>query len=291
MSKREEKTWTLIDIVNWGADYFNKKHIDSPRLTIELMLCKLLKMQRIDIYSNFDKPLRDNELTELRDMVKRRLKREPLQYILGTTNFFGIELDVDGGTLVPRPETELLVEEVLNYLDKNPSDRILDIGAGSGCISIALAKKHPESQVIGIDISDKAIETSRKNARKLKVNNIDFFKADILADDINEIMTNGQKYDLIVSNPPYIELDEYKKLEPELLNYEPRIALTDESNGLTFYKRFAEIFPGMIKRNGSFFFEIGYGQKNFIERIFAEKGIALECKNDLSGIPRIMSYK
>ncbi|MES2765675.1 MAG: HemK/PrmC family methyltransferase, partial [Bacteroidota bacterium] len=162
-----QKVWTVLDIINWGKDFFAQKSIDSPRLTIELMLCEVLKIRRIDLYAQFDRPLKDDELARLREMAKRRAGREPLQYILGNTEFYGLPLIVDPSVLIPRPETEILVETVLKTFknSENKVLKILDIGTGSGCIAVALAVNLPQAEITAVDISEEALEIARQNAK------------------------------------------------------------------------------------------------------------------------------
>lgn len=278
-----EEIWTVIRLIKWGTDFFAGKGIESPRLNIELMLCEILNCQRIDIYLQFEKPLNPEELKNLRWMVKRRAEREPLQYILGKTTFYNSELILNNSAIVPRPETEQMIELITNSIDKKKILNILDIGTGSACIAVSLAKFFENSFVTGIDISLKSLDLAKINAELNGVSNIRFDMINILNTTIAE------KYDLIVSNPPYIPLNEYKVLEPEVNKYEPGIALTDGKDGLTFYKRFAEIFADMLNDNGLFFLEFGYGQAIEIESIFSSKGFKAKILKDFNGIDRFIT--
>ncbi len=259
-----EKIWTVLDIINWANDFFAQKGVDSPRLTIELLLCDVLQCKRIDLYTSFDKPLNEIELAKTREYVIRRAKREPLQYIIGKAHFHDYELRVDCNVLIPRPETEELAELIIKSYKHDSALDILDIGTGSGCIAILLADKFKNSKVIACDINPKAIEIAKSNAKKYNINNIEFVCLDIISQ-----IPNG-KYDIIVSNPPYIKQEDYKVLEPEL-KYEPGNALTDEKDGLTFYRKFSEIFPNMLKEDGKFFLEYALGQSEEIKNMFEEK--------------------
>lgn len=281
----DNKVWSLLDMVKWGSDYFKSKKIDSPRLTIELLLCKLLDIERIQIYTQFDKPLTPAELKELKAMIKRRVSNEPLQYILGVTNFLGYNLEVNRNVLIPRPETEILVDTVLKcYKDYEYPYKILDIGTGSGCISIVLASKFRNSSILAIDNSEKSLEVAEKNFRNNNLNNIETKKIDILKE-----LPSNEKYDLIVSNPPYICINDYNKLPPEIKLYEPQFALTDLGNGLIFYERYSEIFKTLLQKDGNFFVEIGYGQETEIKKIFKDKGYDTIIIKDLNNVPRIIS--
>ena len=232
----EKKQWTLIDLLNTTTDYFNRKNISDPRLNAERLLSYLLQLDRIQIYLQFDRNLKEDEITQYRKLVERRLKHEPLQYILGKTEFMGLPFEVNPAVLIPRPETEILVEQTL--LLKSKFDQvpvvIWDIGTGSGCIAVALAKFWPDCKIVATDISEEALVLARKNAKiNLVADKIDFIRHDILYDkplvDINT--------DIIVSNPPYIGSQEFNGLEEEIRNHEPQNALTDFNDGLTFYKR------------------------------------------------------
>jgi release factor glutamine methyltransferase len=286
IEKQAEKVWTILELVNWGKQFFEEKSVDSPRLTIELMLAHVLKMPRIQLYTAFDRPLLASELATLREMVRRRAKREPLQYITGEAHFYNIVLEVNPSVLIPRPETELLVEVVLQHLSKAASTvRLLDIGTGSGCIALALAKecadKKIDVQIEAWDISESALQLARKNAERLNITNVRFVEGDILN------KTPDGVFDLIVSNPPYISTIEMRELEPEVGQFEPHSALTDNSDGLLFYQRFAEIFPSLIAPSGIFAVEIGFGQAKTVAKMFRVKGFAVEIVKDLATIERI----
>ena len=271
----------MLEIVQWGTGYFRKKGIESPRLNIELLLCDILKINRIDIYSQYDKPLKERELNILHDLVIRRSKREPLQYITGYTYFYGLKIKVDKSVVIPRPETELLVSEVLKSTEnKHEELLILDIGTSSGCIAVALAKEMRNSKIIAVDNSGYGLKTAKENAALNNICNIEFYKINILSEIPEET-----KFNIIVSNPPYIPLKEYKNLAPEILDYEPQSALTDNQDGLTFYKRFSEIFPEILAPGGIFFLEIGFGQSNKLKRIFSN--YMVQIIKDFSDIDRV----
>jgi len=281
----DPNNWTLLKMVKWGTDYFQNKGIDSPRLTIELLLCKLLNIQRIEIYTNFEKPLIPEELSELKSMIKRRVKREPLQYILGSVNFCGLDIVVNENVLIPRPETEFLVETIKLHYKKDVALEVLEIGTGSGCIAIALAKHFENIKVLAVDVSENALTIAKINAEKAGVENIIFNRINILSDVIKS------KFDLVVSNPPYISKDDHSQLTPEITNYEPISALTDGGDGLGFYKKYADIYSDIIIPNGRMYLEIGYGQKKEISEIFMNKDLNVDFLNDSMSIPRIAIVK
>lgn len=268
-----QKIWTIIELINWGTDFFKEKQIESQRLNIELLLCKVLKCERLYLYTNFDKPLSEQELAELRECVKRRATGEPLQYIIGSVEFHKLNFIVNPSVLIPRPETEQLVEIILSHNEGKKNLRILEIGTGSGCIAISLAKFLPDSEVYALDISQDALKLAKENATLNDTKNVFLKKMDIL----NEIPQ--KKYDIIVSNPPYIPLLEYKDLEKELF-FEPEIALTDKSDGLGFYKRFADVFPMMLNSDGRFYLEMGETTHQSIGNIFSNQKYNLNLVND-----------
>lgn len=234
-------------------------------------------MSRVQLYSNFEKPLTKAELAELKIMIKRRTAFEPLQYIIGETYFFGLRFFCNENVLIPRPETELLVEQFTRDIGKN-SFTLLDIGTGSGCIAITLAKYYPDAKVTAIDISPKALDIARKNADFHKVN-IEFVEADIFSYDSDIV------YDYIVSNPPYIPQTYVNELQKEIRLYEPYFAYSDNADGLTYYKKFKSIIKRNLKREGRFYFEIGSEQSDEISKLFSEN--KLKIIKDFQNLPRI----
>lgn len=277
-----EKIWTIIELLRWGTEFFDKHSIEDARLNIELMLCQVLGLSRIELYSKFDKPLNPDELSILRDFVKRRSKHEPLQYILGGQQFIDLNIHLSPDVLIPRPETEILADEAVKYIKKNNYSEILDIGTGSGCIALHIAKSCPQAHITAIDISPEAIEIAKKNAVLNKLENVSFFVSDILK-------TSPKKhYDMIISNPPYISIDDFAELDEEL-KYEPQSALTDNSDGLTFYKRFSEFFATSINSGGMFMLELGKGQYEAVQKMYKEFEIGII--KDYSGIERIIFGK
>jgi release factor glutamine methyltransferase len=294
-----EKTWTVIEMIQWGKQFFEEKNIDSPRLTMELLLAHVTGLSRVQLYTSFDKPLSGEELDALRPLVRRRAKFEPLQYILGTTDFYGLNLVVTPDVLIPRPETEVLVESVIAALRAKCSGEtgytdaglrvLLDIGTGSGCIALALAKQYPALRVVGIDVSARAVATAQCNAERLGVHNVEFRTIDILTHEgVATLQKEYGRFDVLVSNPPYIAADEMPELQAEVGQYEPSIALTDGHDGLTFYRRFAAIFPALLQSNGLFAVEIGYAQESQVVKAFEEQGFSVSVVQDFAGIPRVV---
>ncbi len=224
------ETWTIRRVLKWTTGFFERKGIDSARLDAELLIGQCLDMARIMLYADIDKPLKAEELESIRALVKRRAAFEPTAYILGRKGFWKQDLEVDARVLVPRPETERLVELALERLKDRPSPTILDVGTGSGCIALAIAAERPDATVIGIDRSTDALAVARANAKAMAVENVSFQEGDLL--DGVELTV-----DLIVSNPPYIPSHEVDQLMPDVLQYEPRLALDGGDDGLDLIRR------------------------------------------------------
>lgn len=283
MDKGKLQLWTVLDVIRWATEHFEKHEVDSPRLTIELMLCEVLKCERVQLYLNFERLMHKDELAQVRVMIERRVRdREPLQYILGHTYFYGYRFTVGPSVLIPRPETELLVDWSIKYIKSQPQCKtVLDIGTGCGCIGIAIAKQLPLVSVTGVDKSNDALETALLNAARNSVTNIRFEQRDIL-----EQYTFGERFDVVVSNPPYISLEVMNELTPEVNQHEPLEALTDNHDGLLFYRHFARVLRTILKPGGKFFLEIGFGQAEAMRSIFCDYYI--DILEDFSKIPRIV---
>ncbi|MDC1068181.1 peptide chain release factor N(5)-glutamine methyltransferase [Candidatus Kapabacteria bacterium] len=263
----DEKVWRIIDIIKWAEPFLSGKNIASPRLSIELLLCEILNLKRIDLYMKFDQPLLETELAKLKSQVLRLANREPIQYIIGHTSFFDLTIKCESGVLIPRPETEELCDIIINKFKGKPPLSILDIGTGSGCIALALAKAFPESEVYAIDVSEQAIKIAEDNKRINKISNVKFFKMNIL-----EKLPKKQ-FSVIVSNPPYIPSSDMKGLDANVSKFEPSIALTDFADGLTFYKYFADNFVKTLNNDGNFFLELSEDTSQKIKEIFESKNL------------------
>lgn len=275
---------TVLETLKLASEYLEKYEIENARLNAELLLCDILGCKRLELYTNFDKPLKENEIQKLREYLLRRAKGEPLQYIIGKANFFGLEFVVTPDVLIPRPETELLVEEIINSFDKNSNLKILDVCSGSGNIGITLAKNFPLSLVYCIDFSEKAIKIGRLNARKLNVENISFHLLDIL----NEI-PNEKNFDVIVSNPPYISSSKKDTLQREVRLYEPHNALFVDDE-LKFYKRIIELSDELLNENGKLFFEIDHELAEPVSNLMMNKNFkSIKIKKDYAELNRIIS--
>ncbi len=275
---------TILEAIKLSTEYLDKKNVESPRANAEILLSEILKVKRLDLYLSFDKPLSENEINLYRDYIKKRGMRIPLQYIVGQVDFYGLKIMVNENVLIPRPETELLVEKIIDELKNKSVLKILDIGSGSGNISLALAKNISDSFVQGIDISSEAINIANENAKINLISNVNFLQKDIFDD---EIFSFG-KFDLVVSNPPYVSISDYQNLEPELKNYEPKVALTDDDDGFKFYRRIALLLKHLLNSNGKLFLELGAGQFQTVKEIFISSGLQnINVFKDYQGIDRI----
>jgi len=281
-----EHVWTVLDLIRWGTTYFTDRGIDSPRLTIELMLCHVLAIKRVQLYTDHERPLTANELALLKSFVLRRIQHEPLQYILGVTDFYGLALTVTPDVLIPRQETELLVDKVIRHLKSSDKAQgttpCLDIGTGSGCIPIAVAVHVASTNWVAVDRSEGALAVARQNAERHAVSD----RITCCALDVLDDVPDGT-YAVITMNPPYIAAAEVGSLEPEVREHEPHMALTDDADGLRFFRRLASIASQIMQPDGVLLMEIGFGQSQEVQQIFAQSGYDIEIIDDLASIPRI----
>lgn len=274
-------TWTLLNILNWTQDYFAKNDIENPRLEAEILLAHSLGLNRVQLYVQFDRPLAEKERDDYKKLIKRRINQEPVAYIVGDKEFYSRKFFVSPAVLIPRPETELLVEISLElFPDREKKLKILDIGTGSGVLAITLQKEFPFSLVTGIDISEPALKMAQKNAENLKAS-VQFEKKDLFENlDFSEL-------DLIVSNPPYVDEKEMEKLPLTIKNYEPEIALRGGKDGLDFYKRIAQLAPSFLKKEGFLILEIGNTQAASVLSLFQDWPF-LQIRKDYFGQDRIL---
>lgn len=289
-----KKPVCILDFINSSAVFLKDKNIQDSRLNSELLLCDVLKCDRVNLYLNFDKPLTSKEAQLFRSYIKRRSDNEPLQYITGKAAFYKLEFVVNRNVLIPRPETELLVERIISDISetgkKNVS--IFEIGTGSGCIPIALAfelsEKKINSDIFSIDNSEKAINTANENLGKLfqETPSIKFYKKDIF-----EVSKLTKNFDYIVSNPPYISKSEFNELDADVRLYEPALALTDGKDGMKFFDKIFEITSD-IDFKGKTFCEIGFNQREKIEKLLESYGlVSYSFYKDYNDIDRILEIR
>lgn len=260
---------TILEVIQRSSDFLGKKGVTAPRLQVELLLAHVLKMPRMKLYLNFERALAGAEVETLRELVRRRGQREPLQYIIGSVNFCGLELAVNRHVLVPRPETELLAERAWTFLGQLPpatSPRALDLCTGSGCLAVALAVKTPGVRIDAIDISADALTVARQNASQCQVaERVTFHQGDGFAP-----LQERACFDLIVSNPPYIARAEIETLEPEVRDFEPRLALDGGLDGMDFYRRIAAEAGAFLRREGRIMLELNDQGGALAGKIFAQ---------------------
>jgi release factor glutamine methyltransferase len=278
---------TILEVIQRSADYLGKHGVDSPRLQAELLLAHLLGMPQMRLYLEFERMLGEPELTALWELVKRRGRREPLQHLVGSVSFCGLELAVSRHVLVPRPETELLAEAAWGFLESveaSPSVA-LDLCTGSGCLAIALAAKCPRAEIHAADLSPEALGVARGNAVRHGVAaRIAFHEGDLFMP-----LPAGLLLDLIVSNPPYIPAGDIATLDPEVRDWDPRLALDGGEAGLDFYRRIAAEGLSRLQPGGRLLAEFGDGQAEGVSEIFTAAGWRVNAvRADLTGQPRIV---
>ena len=280
---------TVLEVIQRSTEFLKNKGVDSPRLQTELLLAHLLNMPRMKLYLNFERKLSETELDNFRELIKRRGQREPLQHIVGSTCFCGLELAVDRQVLIPRPETELLAEQGWTFLNSLKTQHsplsTLDLGTGSGCLAIALAVHCPMARVFAIDISAEALNLARQNAARHNVRDrIDFLQSDAFA-----ALESPKLFDLIISNPPYIPTADIQSLQIEVRDHDPRQALDGGPDGLAFYRRIATEAAPFLQPGGKIMLEFGDGQAAAIRKIFEyEKWIVEAIIEDYTQRPRIL---
>ncbi len=253
---------------------------------MELLLGKVLGLTRMQLYLQFDRPLRDQELAEFKGLFRRRLGHEPLQYILGETEFLGLRFAVDSRVLIPRPETELLVESAAEILKRENAEvrpEVLEVGTGSGNIAVALGRLVPAARILSIDVSDAALEVAARNVAVHGVGNVELRKGDILTESFGP-----ERFDLIISNPPYVPLADHRTLQPEVRDHEPSIATTDGGDGLSLTSRIFDVAGESLRAGGWLLLEIGFGQGPAVLSLASERGLrGGEVFADYAGIPRV----
>ena len=277
-----------LDIFNKSVDYLKKNGVPSPLLDTEYIFSDVLKVSRNTLKYSMSREIKEENKDKIREMlVLRAKKRKPLQYILGEWEFYGLPFKVSEGVLIPRADTEILVEQCIQLMREVEEPNILDIGSGTGAISIAIANELKSSSVTGIDINEKAIELANKNKTLNKIKNINFVKSNLF-----ENLDKDFKYDLIVSNPPYISKNEYETLMPEVKNYEPQNALTDLGDGLYFYREISKLAGEYLKDTGYLAYEIGYNQAKDVTKILQNNNFdILSVIKDYGGNDRVVIAK
>ena len=276
-------TWTTLAVLDWTTKRFSDAGISSGRLEAQLLLAHVLQCSRMQLYTGFDKPLGETELTAYRELIRRRLAGEPVAYLLGEHAFWGMPLYVDDSVLVPRPDTETLVEVARSLrADRNAPCRVLDLCTGSGAIALALAKELPAAQVIGADVSERALAIARRNAeRNALADRVTFRQGDLWA------AVPGERFDLIVSNPPYIASGVIPTLGAEVQR-EPVLALDGGADGLVFYDRILAAVREHLQPGGGLVVEHGFDQADTVRDRFSRAELtSITLVHDLGKNPRV----
>ncbi|MGZ3743121.1 MAG: peptide chain release factor N(5)-glutamine methyltransferase [Pseudobdellovibrionaceae bacterium] len=289
----------LKEILDKTTQFFKDKKIESPRLDAELLLAYGLNLQRIQLYLKFDQPLTEAELSICRELVRRRVQGEPVAYILGAKEFYGFNFKVNSAVLIPRPETEHLVEAALEWAleqddYKTYAYNIIDLGSGSGCIGLTLLKKLPQAKLIAVDVSEKALEVAKVNAKALEVaDRVRFVNKD--AGDVNGVLaelkdfTNTGKIHILVSNPPYIAPED-KNVEENVKKFEPEIALFAEENGLKFLREWSQKYSPFLDTKAIALMEMGMSQGSAMKKHFENLRVfnKVDVIKDLAGLDRVI---
>lgn len=282
---------TIEKLLKDGLNIIEEREYNNPFLDVQLILSHLLKKDKIYLHMHKDEEVDSNVSEKYYEMVERRNLGYPLQYMINSQEFMGLDFFVQEGVLVPRPDTEILVEKLINMVNqtafKDKKIKILDIGTGSGAIALSLAYYLKNSVVTAIDISDIAIETATLNVKRLNLSNVSIIKADVF-EDMN---IGDEKYDIVVSNPPYIEKSTIEELQIEVSKYEPKIALDGGIDGLDFYRQIINVFKEIHGKNSILAVEIGYNQKKTVTEIFENAKLfnKIETYKDLSGNDRVVT--
>jgi release factor glutamine methyltransferase len=285
------ETWTTGKLLEWINGYFLKNGIDSPRLSAEMLLAHILKVKRIDLYVQFEKAVDEALLPPLRELVKRCGQHEPLAYLIGRTEFYSMELAITKDCLIPRPETEMLVQRAIEFLRlREGRQGVLDLCTGSGCVAVAVAKNHPTADVVATDISDAALSVAARNVEKHKLEG----RVKLICGDLfDPIIANldAPSFDVITANPPYVSTAEYEKLDRNVKDYEPKVALLAGPDGLDVYRRIAAGVDGFLKPGGALMMEAGFRQASAIRALLEATGIfsRISVEKDFNNNDRLVA--
>ncbi len=275
---------TLLEVIKKTTDFFSAKGVENPRLNAELLIGHVLGLQRMQLYLQFERPVTEPELEKIRPLVKRRSQREPLQYILGETEFFHLKLKIDRRALIPRPETEHLCELITQRLPAPPAT-ILDLGTGSGAIALGLAAFYPNAAVTALDVSGAALDLARENAEALGLAG----RTRLLCSDWFAVLEPGARFDLIVANPPYLSEQETAAAMPEVRGHEPLVALASGADGMTALTRIITEAPLFLAETGLLALETGLDQQTVLRERAAAAGFTrVESLRDLSDRDRYL---
>ncbi len=292
-----DKQWTVLELLNWTADYFKGKGIENPRLNAEVLLSKVLGLERIMLYARFEQPVAAAEREAFRQMVRRRAARQPLQYLVGRCEFHGREFEVTPAVMVPRQETELVVAKCL---EKMPNGRgepwAADIGTGSGAIAVTLAAERPPLRLVATDSSEQALAVAARNAARHGVQDrIRFAKGDLAGPVPGHLPAGREGVDFMVCNPPYVPTAQIDRLQPEVRDYEPRAALDGGSDGLDVVRRLLPQAAHLLMPEAWLVLELGEGQAEVVRQMLGQDAAfateSVETAKDASGCERVLCVR
>jgi release factor glutamine methyltransferase len=280
------ETWTVRRLLEWTVEFLRKKNVESPLLEAQILLAHALGCKKIELYVRYEEEPAEDRRTAYRDMIRKRAEGMPVAYLVGHREFYSLSFDVTPAVLIPRPETETLVLEALRLLKPLDSPRVLDLGTGSGCIAVSIAKQHKAARVTAIDTSSSALAVAAGNAARHGVaDRVTFAEGDLFAP------VAGQTFDAMVSNPPYIAHAEFPTLDPGVRDFEPRSALDGGPDGLAFYRRIAAEAPAYLKPGGTILVEVGATQAAAVRELFAANLEPGPTFKDAAGRLRVVTAK
>lgn len=286
--------WTVGRLLDWTKQHFNDKRVDDPRLCAEILLAEALGCRRIDLYARYGEQPTADQRAKFRGFVKEAADHRPIAYLVGHKEFYSLDFEVTPDVLIPRPETELIVERALAWCKSHPAERydILDVGTGSGCIAITIAKRLPAAHFVATDISAAALQVAERNAQLHGVaERVRFVEADML--DLPAGAAPPRGFDLVLSNPPYVAEHEREALPPNVRDYEPHVALFSGENGTTSYERLAAAVRAVLRPGGAIILEVGHTQADAVETLMTSEpaGLVVEGRfKDLGGIDRALAF-
>ena len=281
----KNKLYTILDVIKLSTDFLSKKGVPNSKCDAEWIISNTINLKRVELYLNYENIVSQDDLDSIRKDIIKRSKRIPLQHILGKVNFAGNEIICDSRALVPRNETEQLTEIIQKELSSNFTGKILDLGVGSGVILITLCKAFPQSRGFGFDKSDRAISLAIENIELNKLTNVELKTFDWEKEVLNE------KFDLIISNPPYLSQDEWKDSEPEVKDYDPKIALVANDDGLADLKKIINISQNHLVKNGILALEIGHNQDKELIKVLEPSFREIKNIKDYGGKNRFLVAK
>ena len=281
----QPEVWSIRRLLEWTEGYLRQKGIENPRLEAQLLLAHTLGCSRTELYMRADEPIAEEPRKKFKELIRRRTEGCPVAYLVGQREFHLLSFEVSPAVLIPRPETETLLEECLRLIKGAEAPRVLDVGTGSGCIAISVAHKNKAARVTAIDVSPEALTVAKRNAEKHGLaERVRFLEGDLFAP-----VPAGERFDVIVSNPPYVGQDEFPALAKDVRDHEPRLALDGGPDGLAVYRRLIAEAPAYLEPGGWLLVEIGATQEAAVRGLFEQNGLAVErTLKDLAGHPRVM---